>query len=79
MSMASLTMILLIEQASGMFAWAQATGLLLSTVIERRQGRSDQRVVEIHLLPKGEKLLARVAAQHQHELQLLLSEFGEAQ
>jgi len=46
-------------------------------LLERRPGRSDQRVVEIHLLPKGEKLLARVAAQHQHELQLLLSEFGE--
>jgi hypothetical protein len=33
-------------------------------------------VVEIHLLPKGEKLLARVAALHQDERQLLLREFA---
>lgn len=45
-------------------------------LLERRPGRDDQRVVEIHLLPKGEKLLARVAAQHQDELQLLLREFA---
>jgi DNA-binding MarR family transcriptional regulator len=45
-------------------------------LLERRVGRSDQRVVEIHLLPAGEKLLARVAAQHQDELQRLLQEFA---
>jgi DNA-binding MarR family transcriptional regulator len=45
-------------------------------LLERRPGRDDQRVVEIHLLPKGERLLARVAAQHQDELQLLLREFA---
>lgn len=45
-------------------------------LLERRPGRSDQRVVEIHLLPKGEKLLARVAAEHRGELQLLLGEFA---
>ena len=47
-------------------------------LLERRVGRSDQRVVEIHLLPAGEKLLARVAAQHQDELQRLLQEFALA-
>lgn len=49
----------------------EALGLL-----ERRPGRLDQRVVEIHLLPKGDKLLARVATLHQDELQLLLREFA---
>jgi len=34
--------------------------------------------VEIHLLPKGERLLARVAAKHQGELQTLLREFAVA-
>jgi DNA-binding MarR family transcriptional regulator len=47
-------------------------------LLERRSGRDDQRVVEIHLLPKGERLLARVAAQHQGELQTLLHEFAAA-
>ena len=47
-------------------------------LLERRPGRDDQRVVEIHLLPKGERLLARVAAQHQGELQALLREFAAA-
>lgn len=47
-------------------------------LLERRPGRDDQRVVEIHLLPKGERLLARVAAQHQGELQTLLREFAAA-
>ena len=44
-------------------------------LLERRPGRNDQRVVEIHLLPKGEKLLARLAVQHQDELRMLLNEF----
>jgi len=47
-------------------------------LLERRPGRGDQRVVEIHLLPNGERLLARVAAQHQGELQALLREFAVA-
>jgi DNA-binding MarR family transcriptional regulator len=51
----------------------EAIGLL-----ERRPGRVDQRTVEIHLLAKGEKLLARVAALHQDELQRLLREFAAA-
>ena len=46
-------------------------------LLERRPGRTDQRVVEIHLLPKGERLLTRVAAQHQDELHLLLREFSD--
>jgi DNA-binding MarR family transcriptional regulator len=45
-------------------------------LLERRTGRSDQRVVEIHLLPKGAKLVARVAALHQGELHRLLDEFA---
>jgi len=35
--------------------------------------------VEIHLLPKGQKLLASVAALHQDELQLLLREFSDGE
>ena len=42
-------------------------------LLELRPGREDQRVVEIHLLPKGERLLAIVAAQHQEEVQRLLA------
>lgn len=45
-------------------------------LLQRRPGRDDQRVVEIHLLPKGERLLARVAALHQDELRQLLREFA---
>jgi DNA-binding MarR family transcriptional regulator len=45
-------------------------------LLRRRPGRSDQRVVEIHLLPRGERVLARIAAEHQDELQYLLREFA---
>jgi len=45
-------------------------------LLQRRPGRSDQRVVEIHLRPKGEELLAKIAAEHRGELQLLLNEFA---
>jgi DNA-binding MarR family transcriptional regulator len=45
-------------------------------LLKRQPGRNDQRTVEIHLLPKGERLLARIAAEHQGELQLLLREFA---
>jgi DNA-binding MarR family transcriptional regulator len=48
------------------------------SLLQRRPGRRDQRVVEIHLLPKGERLLARLAARHQDELQQLLAEFADA-
>lgn len=42
--------------------------------IERRAGRGDQRVVEVHLLPKGERLLATLAALHRDERRALLRE-----
>jgi DNA-binding MarR family transcriptional regulator len=49
-------------------------------LIERQPGRADQRVVEIHLLPKGQRLLARLAAMHTGEVQALVqsmvAEFG---
>jgi DNA-binding MarR family transcriptional regulator len=44
-------------------------------LVERRPGREDRRKVEIHLLPKGEKLLQRIAVLHQSELKLLKEEF----
>jgi DNA-binding MarR family transcriptional regulator len=47
-------------------------------LVERSPGRTDRRVVEVHLRPKGEALLARVAAQHQDELQMLLRAFAQA-
>lgn len=47
-------------------------------LLERRPGRDDGRVVEIHLMAKGERLLARVAAQHRDELHRLLGEFSPA-
>jgi DNA-binding MarR family transcriptional regulator len=46
--------------------------------LERRPGREDGRVVEIHLLPKGERLLARVAGLHRDELHTLLGGFSPA-
>jgi DNA-binding MarR family transcriptional regulator len=36
--------------------------------VERRPGRSDGREVEVHLVPKGEKLVQRLARQHRDEL-----------
>lgn len=47
-------------------------------LVERRPGRGDRRVVEVHLRPAGAALLARVAAGHQDELNLLLREFAQA-
>lgn len=51
-------------------------------LIERRSGRTDQRVVEIHLLPPGQRLLERLASQHAGEVQTLVralvAEFGAA-
>jgi DNA-binding MarR family transcriptional regulator len=43
-------------------------------LVTRQPGRQDRRVVEIHLLPAGEVLLARVAGLHQDELHQLLGE-----
>lgn len=37
-------------------------------LVERRAGRSDGREVEIHLTRKGERMAARLAAQHRDEL-----------
>ena len=47
-------------------------------LVKRLPGRNDRRVVEVHLCPKGEDMLARIAAQHQDELQLLLRAFAQA-
>lgn len=44
-------------------------------LVERRPGRADRRKVEIHLLPKGERLLERIALLHQSEVKLLKEEF----
>lgn len=46
--------------------------------LRRRDGREDGRVVEVHLLPQGERLLARVAGRHRDELHTLLGEFSPA-
>ena len=45
-------------------------------LVERRPGREDRRQVEVHLLPKGEDMLARIARLHQAELKLLRDEFS---
>jgi DNA-binding MarR family transcriptional regulator len=45
-------------------------------LLERRPGRSDNRVVELHLLPRGEKLVAKIAARHRGEVQELVREFA---
>lgn len=44
-------------------------------LLERRTNVEDGRVVEIHLLPKGQGLLAEVATLHRDELHRLLGEF----
>ncbi len=48
-------------------------------LVARGPGRSDRRVVEVSLSPKGEELLARTATLHQDELRMLLSEFAPHQ
>ncbi len=45
-------------------------------LVERRTGRNDKRQVEVHLLPAGETLLAKLATEHQEELALLRKEFS---
>ncbi|MBV8260653.1 MAG: MarR family transcriptional regulator [Paraburkholderia sp.] len=40
-------------------------------LVERRVSERDRRQVEVHLLPAGEKLLARLAALHRAELKSL--------
>lgn len=44
-------------------------------LVERRMNRDDRRMVEVHLLPRGEELLACIAELHQDELKLLREEF----
>jgi DNA-binding MarR family transcriptional regulator len=46
-------------------------------LVARNPGQNDRRVVEVHLRPKGVKMLARIAAQHQDELQVLLKAFAQ--
>jgi DNA-binding MarR family transcriptional regulator len=45
-------------------------------LVERRPGQEDRRKVEIHLRPKGERLLERIALLHQSEVKLLKEEFA---
>lgn len=47
----------------------------LAGLVERRPGRDDRRQVEVHLTPKGESIVYRLAAEHQPELQHLRQEF----
>ena len=44
-------------------------------LVVRRPSDTDRRLVEVHLLPKGEQVLARLAALHRAELKLLDSAF----
>ncbi len=44
--------------------------------VERRQSRNDGRIVEVHLLPPGERLLAHLAELHRAELQSLGNVFN---
>jgi DNA-binding MarR family transcriptional regulator len=48
-------------------------------LVERRQGATDRRQVEIHLRPKGLEIVHRLAGLHRPELRLLERIFGEAQ
>ncbi|SCZ53147.1 MarR family winged helix-turn-helix transcriptional regulator [Thiohalomonas denitrificans] len=43
-------------------------------LVERRPGRRDGRKIEIHLLPKGDRVVTEVAQLHQPELRLLQEE-----
>ena len=45
-------------------------------LLQRRPGRKDQRIVEIHLLPKGKRLLEQLAALHKEERHALLRELA---
>lgn len=44
-------------------------------LVERRVSERDRRQVEVHLLPEGEKLLARLAELHRTELRSLETAF----
>lgn len=45
-------------------------------LVRRVPGSEDRRVVEVHLLPKGKAMLARLADLHQSEVRLLKEEFA---
>ena len=45
-------------------------------LVERRTAEVDRRQVEVHLTPKGETILLRLAALHQPELTRLREEFA---
>ena len=47
-----------------------------SELVERRPSKEDRRQVEIHLLPKGDRLLSRLATMHQPEVRQLQEEFN---
>lgn len=44
-------------------------------LVERRPGRHDRRRSEVHLLPKGNRLVEKIAGLHQPELRHLQEEF----
>lgn len=46
-------------------------------LVERRQGSTDRRQVEIHLRPKGLEMVHRLASLHRSELSLLKRIFSE--
>ena len=48
-------------------------------LVERRRSEEDRRRVEVHLKPKGEKHLQRLAALHEAELRSLQNTFRVAQ
>jgi DNA-binding MarR family transcriptional regulator len=54
------------SQHHGVVALVSRCGKL--GLVERRPGRMDGREVEIHLTPKGEKIVGRLARQHRDEL-----------
>lgn len=45
-------------------------------LVERRTAEADRRQVEVHLTPKGEGILLKLAALHQPELKRLRGEFS---
>ncbi|MBP9217993.1 MAG: MarR family transcriptional regulator [Sterolibacterium sp.] len=47
-----------------------------SGLVERRPGREDRRQVEVHLLPRADELVSRIAVLHQNEVELLRDEFN---
>ncbi|MDO8330598.1 MAG: MarR family winged helix-turn-helix transcriptional regulator [Fluviicoccus sp.] len=47
-------------------------------LVERRQSLADRRQMEVHLLPKGEAILTRLAALHEAELRSLQGTFQVA-